>query len=178
MHGEDVKWLHEALMQLSFDIPESELAESVFGQATERAVRRFQRQHHLDPTGVVDGRTAALVNRIVEGERPQPQGSFVVKGRVVQANGKPLAAGLVVRAYEKDLCGEKLLGETETDEKGYYVIRYGPEQSRPPERGAADLRVYACTEDGRQVAISPILFNVGAEETVDLVVGGEVSRGP
>ena len=175
MHGEDVNLLHQELKQLGFDTNENERADSFFGPSTESAVLTFQRQYHLEPTGIVDERTAVLINQMVE--ENQPQASFVVKGRVMHADGKPFTGGLM-RAYDKDLRSEELLGEVQIDNDGGYEITYSPEQFGRAEKATADLRISACTRDGSEVASSPILFNAGAEETVDLVIGGEAYRGP
>ena len=45
-------------------------------------------------------------------------------------------------------------------------------------KSGADLVVRAFGSDGLELATSPVLFNAGQEETLDLVVGGEVYRGP
>ena len=53
-----------------------------------------------------------------------------------------------------------------------------PSASRARKSKTADLRVRAYDAAGRELASSPILFNAGQEEFVDLVVGGEAYRGP
>jgi hypothetical protein len=177
MQGEDVALLHEELMQLHFDIPENERIEAVFGQGTRDAVYTLQGQHRLERTGIVDERTAVLINQLVEDEHPQPDKPLVVRGTIVYADGKAFNEGLV-RAYDKDLRREELLGESETDGQGRYEIHYGPVQFSRAEKDSADLLVRAMSRKGEEVAHSPILFNAQPEETIDLTVGNEVYRGP
>jgi hypothetical protein len=64
----------------------------------------------LPATGIVDQATAALINREGEQLQPTPAKPFVVKGRVVHADGKPLL-GSLVRAFDRDLRSEEPLGE-------------------------------------------------------------------
>jgi hypothetical protein len=177
MHGEDVTLLHEELKTFGFSIPENEIAEGVFGQGTEQAVKEFQQKDGLQMSGIVDQETAARINRKGQGPGSDSAESFVVKGRVVYADGKALADGLV-RAFDKDLRSEELLGETTTDEEGRYAIHYNAEQFSRAEQGSADLIVRAYNPEGRELAGSQIVFNAQPEETIDLVVGGEVYRGP
>jgi peptidoglycan hydrolase-like protein with peptidoglycan-binding domain len=88
--GEDVRLLQEELQQLGFAIADTL---GLFGATTRQAVREFQRQNDLEPTGVVDEQTAAVINREVDRQqRPKP---FVVKGTVRHVDGKPFSNGLV-----------------------------------------------------------------------------------
>ena len=128
-------------------------------------------------SGLVDQDTAARINREVQGTAPDSTKSFVVKGRVVYADGKPLADSLV-HAFDKDLRSKEFLGETITDGEGHYEIRYNEEQFSRAEQGSADLIVRAYNHEGLELASSQIVFNAQPEETIDPVVGGEVYRGP
>ncbi len=104
-------------------------------------------------------------------------GSFVVLGTVRYPDGRPLAQTLV-RAFDRDLRSEEPLGTTTTDECGRYEIRYSAEQFSRLEKASADLVVRAVDHEENELAFSSVFFNAGAEETVDLVVGGEELRGP
>ena len=64
--NDDVKLLHSELAKLGVNIPDRELQRGVFGPGTRAAVVQFQNQHELEPTGVVDERTAARINEVVE----------------------------------------------------------------------------------------------------------------
>lgn len=85
MRGEDVALLQRELRQMGFTMDDQE---GYFGSMTRLTVHEFQNRHELEPTGEVDERTAARINRMVEGERPQPQRRFVVNGQVVHSDGK------------------------------------------------------------------------------------------
>jgi hypothetical protein len=176
MRGEDVALLHKELMQLECTIAEDELQRMYFGKTTRKAVLDFQKKHELEASGTVDERTALLINREIEGPEPPSTSRFVVKGRVLHTDGKPVAHG-TVRAFDKDLRIEELLGETEIGRKGEYAIRYTSEQFSRAEKEGADLVVRAYNREGDELAASPMLFNAGPEETVDLVVVGEMYPG-
>ncbi len=107
----------------------------------------------------------------------KPQGGFRVHGRLVHADGKPLSKA-TVRAFDRDLRAEGFLGETVTGPDGRYEIHYGPAQFNRAEKGSADLLVRAFGPNNQVAASSPIRFNAGPDETVDLVVGGAEYRGP
>ena len=63
MRGKDVELLQQELRQLGFAI-EDEAGH--FDLTTRRAVEQFQEQHGLGMTGVVDERTATLINDAVQ----------------------------------------------------------------------------------------------------------------
>ena len=54
MHEEDVTLLHDELKTLGFNIPNKKIAEAVFGQGTEQAIKEFQEKHGLQTSGIVD----------------------------------------------------------------------------------------------------------------------------
>lgn len=101
-----------------------------------------------------------------------PGNQFTVSGTVTDANGKP-AADVMVRAFDKDLRTEQLLGEARTGTSGHYQIRYNAEQFAPADAtsdAAPDLVIRVSGADGRSLAESPVRFNAGRNETVDLVI--------
>jgi len=76
--------------------------------------------------------TTGKVKTIVTEISMQPGGqlvSFSVKGVVQAVDGSPLS-GLEVRAFDKDMRREELLGEAQTDENGYYEIKFGKRVQR------------------------------------------------
>ncbi|MDC0743173.1 Tc toxin subunit A-related protein [Polyangium mundeleinium] len=124
-------------------------------------------------------------------------GPFIVRGRVVTAAGAP-RAGLVVRAYNRNLREEQLLGEATTSDTGSYRIAYAadklaqdfeytgtlldvalfdPGPGRGHRKSAADLvvRVY---DAERAVTAEKKLCHAPPTATVNLVMGGEIYRGP
>jgi peptidoglycan hydrolase-like protein with peptidoglycan-binding domain len=99
---------------------------------------------------------------------------FIVRGQVRETDGTAVA-GNIVRAFDKDLPslrGEEELGKATTDKDGRYEITYTAEQFRRAEKKTADLIVRVFNEGPTPVASSPIIFNAGPEETLDLVVEG------
>jgi Tc toxin complex TcA C-terminal TcB-binding domain/Neuraminidase-like domain len=116
------------------------------------------------------------VSLVIDDEPPVDKKPFIVRGTVHEANGK-LTGAVMVRAFDCDLRNEELLGETRSDAKGNYEIRYGPQQFRRAEKGSADLRVAAFDDQKQQLVSSPIVFNARSEEIVNLSIGGEY-RGP
>ncbi|MCG7893955.1 MAG: neuraminidase-like domain-containing protein [Candidatus Thiodiazotropha taylori] len=157
-----------------------ELEEQVYGEVTTRLVQIFQEQHDLEAGGIVDQATAEAINALLEElgllEEPASTKPFLVKGRVVHADGRPFNTGLV-RAFDKDLRHEQPLGESWTDRQGCYEIHYSPEQFARAEKESADLQLRAISLEGEEVAHSDVLFNAKAEETIDLVVGNKAYRG-
>jgi hypothetical protein len=101
-------------------------------------------------------------------------GLYMVQGHVHAADGKP-AANAVVRAVDKDRRGENSLGETRSDEQGYYEISYTEKQFRRTEKeiGWPDLIVRVYSKEGQVMAQSKRKRNAGREETVNLTVGSE-----
>ncbi|MEU1812641.1 Tc toxin subunit A-related protein [Micromonospora aurantiaca (nom. illeg.)] len=68
--GDDVTTLHRALLALGLAIPADEFDHGVFGVATADAVARFQRDHGLADTAIVDETTAAALGAAVPGRSP------------------------------------------------------------------------------------------------------------
>ena len=72
MQGEDVYLIHTELKRLRYELPPEETERSFFDEGTLQTVLDFQRKHSLEPTGVVDQRTAHAINMVVEASRPIP----------------------------------------------------------------------------------------------------------
>jgi hypothetical protein len=62
MGGESVAQLHGILQQVGFTLPLDETLTRRFGDSTEAALKEFQKGRGLEPTGVLDERTIALLN--------------------------------------------------------------------------------------------------------------------
>jgi hypothetical protein len=115
---------------------------------------------------------------------PKPGGELrIVRGAVRQTDGFPLS-DVIVRAFDRDMRTETLLGQAVADTQGYYEIAYTTGQLRRPEKIRADLVIRAFEPEGKgkgkgdEIAVSGIIFNVSAEQTVDLEVELEKFRGP
>ena len=97
-------------------------------------------------------------------------GRFVVRGTVVNPNGRPFAGG-TVRAFDRDLRSEQLLGEARTDAQGHYEINYKPESFINAERGSADLAVKVFDASGQLLydpTMDEVVFNAPNEAVVDI----------
>ena len=167
MQGDDIKLLQDGLRQLGYPLPLTETDRTIFGPATEQAVRDFQGHHNLPPTGVVDEACARRINEAVAA-LPSPEPGLV-QGIVRLENGQPLA-GATVKAFDKDLRREKPLGIAITDNQGAYRIPYTATRLARAEKKCADLLVRVYSKTGALLGASAVKFNAGQTETVDLVV--------
>lgn len=109
----------------------------------------------------------------------KPEETFVVRGKVRDADGNPVA-GAIVRAYNKDLRSEEEpQGEpTFTDKDGRYEIPYSADQFRRAKKLSADLVVKAFAADGLPPATSEVLYNAPPVAEVDLTISAEVLQPP
>jgi peptidoglycan hydrolase-like protein with peptidoglycan-binding domain len=57
--GAGVAPLHSQLQNLGFELPAFEVTNKKFGTATRNAVKTFQKQNELPPTGKVSAKTAS-----------------------------------------------------------------------------------------------------------------------
>src|SRR2546423_7596111 len=106
-----------------------------------------------------------------------PPKTLLVQGKVQRADGSPVQ-GVSVRAFDQDLRHEQLLGQVITDAGGNYHIPYSISQFNRAEKENADHVVKAFAADGSLLAASPVVFNGGPVETINLLVGGTVLLGP
>lgn len=65
--GPRVSRLHNQLARLRYDIPSDEVSSQRFGNGTEAAVKRFQREQGLTQTGVVNAATQGKLDRALGG---------------------------------------------------------------------------------------------------------------
>ncbi len=168
--GADVKLLQSELVQLGLTIVPTELEKQQFGPSTYEAVLAFQRQHArsgLQATGIVDERTALLINQAVDALHPGAH--LLVRGVVRQQDNRVLPS-VVVRALERGMRSETLLGEAKTDNNGYYEITYTADQIQRAEPGPPDLLVRAFNAQNELLAASSILFDAPPVATIDVVV--------
>jgi hypothetical protein len=168
MRGDDVRRLQTELNQLGFTLG----VNGFFDSMTYLAVRQFQQEHGLEINGVVDEETARRINAEVDALTAPP---FIVKGQVRQADGDP-ADGVLISAFDVDLRSEELLGQTQTDRKGFYQIQYSAEQFSKREKGKADLVVKVLSTNDVVLVASPISFNAPAVAEIDLTIPAKVLR--
>lgn len=167
MRGDDVSLLQRQLRQLGYDIGDET---KYFDRKTQQAVQQFQREHELEPTGLVDEQAASRINEAI---------GFVVRGTVCEADGTPWAAGKL-RAFHQGFRAETLsLGETLTDRAGYYEIDYS-ESLRRAGRNHANLFVRAYDSQDNIIATSEgaVIFNAPLDVTQDLNIDPDKYRRP
>ncbi len=186
--GDDVRLLQSELILLGLPIPKAEQDRAAFLKGTYEAVVRFQREHTLKPTGVVNAETARSINAAVsalprvgtsatEGGGPPPPtaGSnrpygLTLLGHVVNDGEQPLA-GLQVRALRKALRHEKPLGQTISASDGTYRIQCEDESHPSP--------TVVCVYDGaREVARSRLICESRGDVMVDILVRDQKFRMP
>src|SRR5215510_10437895 len=83
-----------------------------------------------------------------------------IEGRIFFDHGLP-ATNLSVRLYNRAFgCAEIRLGETTTDERGFYTLAY------EPTRTAANLEVRVVDADGKEVSLSATRYNAQSREVL------------
>lgn len=101
-----------------------------------------------------------------ENKEAPPVGTRRIAGQIRYADGRS-ADGAVVAAFAKTFRTETYLGEDTTDRDGCYEIRYQADSDTvQPETLNVLIRVR--NRDGRAVAESPVYYQAGEEETIDL----------
>ncbi|MDX6242159.1 MAG: hypothetical protein QOG10_7104, partial [Kribbellaceae bacterium] len=130
--GSDVANLQARLLDLDHAIALDELVESMFGASTSAAVMAVQSQAGIWASGVVDTGTVEALDRL-----PDSGWSFAV-GRVTGPDGSA-AHGVSVRLFDRDLRSEQELGRAETDDLGYWLVRYTRQAFARAEKDSADL---------------------------------------
>jgi Tc toxin complex TcA C-terminal TcB-binding domain/Neuraminidase-like domain/Putative peptidoglycan binding domain/Salmonella virulence plasmid 28.1kDa A protein len=187
--GEDVARLQDALASIGIEISDEERERRLFGDSTEEAVKRVQRLVGIEATGEVDPQVLDLVLAARErtGDGPRPaEGPFVVRGRVLDANGLPMPKVAVV-ARQVTLRDGFEVGRDETDEDGRYAIEYSPRQPDPAATsvspdGAAppgpDLQLQVLDAAGKPVFESAIQYHLPRRAEVPLPTGGPRAAAP
>ena len=100
---------------------------------------------------------------------------FLVRGVVTYANGSP-AASLTVQVFDRDLRSEQLLGKTQTNDRGDYLIHYTAKQFRRAEKESADLLVRVVDAQGEVLydpGLDGVLFNAPPEAVIDIQLAVE-----
>ena len=113
--GSEVSDLHRALEFLGLSISANEKNKCVFGDATRKAVRKFQRDNQLEITGEVNASTADLLNRIV----PEQVSAIIITGMVI-SSFRAGVENLRVEIVDKNVGGDKHVIDTITDSDGAF----------------------------------------------------------
>jgi peptidoglycan hydrolase-like protein with peptidoglycan-binding domain len=167
--GAAVEQLHSRLQELGFELPASDLDHGRFGQATQMAVRKIQRDNGLPISGKLTAKTAAVLATLsppspapVMGDpSPAPtnqQGR--VEGSLVDQDGAGIA-GAVIALFSQGLRTRSQIGKATTDPLGAFGIVY----ARP---GPLNLQVQASTTGAAVVAKSAVVFSAPADVQIDL----------
>jgi peptidoglycan hydrolase-like protein with peptidoglycan-binding domain len=164
LRGDDVRRLQEELSQLGLPVSVSGFFDSI----TFLAVQRFQREHNLEPTGIVDEETARRINAEVDALNAK---SYVVQGQIRQADGTPIR-GVIVELFKKRLRDDQLLGRDASDRSGDYAIEYRPDED------PISIFVRASRSGNPEILVtSSVICKAQPVELVNLTVDGEF-RGP
>ena len=153
-----------------------------YGKTTKWLVTNLQYHLHLPSTGVVDEATADAINALLEewgllengGEEKK---EFMVSGRVVNHELRGVEEQQV-RAVDKNIGKDLPLGETKTDERGAYEIRYSPNKIRKGKK-KPDIQVQVLDQKGKILAVSNVRYNAGPRESgLDIVIPAEKMPSP
>lgn len=123
-YGEDVKTLQTCLIELGYDCGRYG-ADGEFGDATEIAVKHFQRDNKLEADGIVGRLTAAAIDRAIAEKRKQPENPAYVEivGGNCYIRDEPNAHGKILGVA---MSGAKLDFGGEIADNGWLkVIRAG-----------------------------------------------------
>lgn len=169
MKSPEVGDLHDAIGLLGLDVAEAETSHQGFGPTTEAAVRKFQAEHQLRTTGIVDEATANSLNRQLE--RLAQEGSpgrtagFVVEGRVL-SDVRAGVGGLRVEIVDKNVGLDKRIKHATTDPDGRYRVGFTAAEAG---KARPDLQAQAYRGD-RLLAMSEIRYNASPREVLNVVV--------
>src|SRR5260370_528042 len=165
LSGEDVKLLHAELAQLGLTVTAAEQQRAFFGPGTREAVVRFQEEHHLPATGVVDDATAKAINQAVDALKGE---TFAVSGRVWSPD-RAGVGGLKVQIIDKNLGEDIPLVEAVTDQNGHYKPQFSAAVLVAHHKTQPDLQahVYSGT---MLLASSQIRYNARHSETLDVAL--------
>ena len=94
--GSNVAQLHNAMLQLGIQLPDSEIRRTFFGPATRQAVQQIQQAHGLPVSGEFDeGTAAAMTARLVarDPQAPPPATTAAAGHGGGGSSGRPVAQG-------------------------------------------------------------------------------------
>jgi len=172
MKRSQVADLQEALTLIGLQIADVEKDSRRFGTSTRDAVRKFQSDHSLPVTGIVDEATATVLNSLMaERGALDAEVTYVVKGIVRGSEGK-FSPELMVQAFDRDVSRVQLLGSAVTDKDGAYRITF-PEtkfKQTDAEQGGPELFIRITDHSGKQLFQSKTIKNAPLEVSLDVVL--------
>ena len=162
-----VNLLHKALQVLGYPVDKAEVASHKAGASTLKQVRAFQAKMnlHINESLLLDNDTYdAMVEKIREKKLTTAKNSFLVSGTVYGGSGAVIKQQHLI-AFDVDLKGAAIyrqvgtlqdilknvgfeyLGETVSDAKGLYIVKFYGFQYARAERKKADVVVFAIEDD-------------------------------
>ena len=95
--GSNVAQLHNAMLQLGIELPDSEIRRTFFGPATRQAVQQIQQAHGLPVSGEFDeGTAAAMTTQLVARDPQAPPPATTAAAGAAPGSGDEAAAASVV----------------------------------------------------------------------------------
>src|SRR5215831_15253114 len=88
-----------------------------------------------------------------------------------------LMAGVLVRAFDKDIRSEQTLGETRTNEQGFYEIYYSPENFAYTDKQAADVLLRLYDANGTLLKQTDVYYNASVQLTIDISFATQPYKG-
>ena len=162
LRGDDVALLHSELAIIGLTVPDAERRDTLFGQGTHEAVAQFQKQHCLEPTGVVDAETARAINAAVNAM------TFTVQGNVV-SRLRAGVGGLRVEIVDKNVGNDVQLAEAGTDDEGGYCTAFNVTDLQQRGKRRPDLQ--ARVSIGRMfLGASKVCYNASNRETLNVLL--------
>ncbi len=92
---------------------------------------------------------------------------YIIEGKVVNSEGYPLV-NLNVKVFSRELRKEIILGDTKTNNDGYYKVIF--HRNRP-------TIIVSVFRDGTKLTSSSIIFNPGRKETINLTIDSHIYGG-
>ncbi|MES2110189.1 MAG: neuraminidase-like domain-containing protein [Bacteroidota bacterium] len=198
--GKNVADLHKTLTKLiplsgqqvviqMFDDPafkddfQREVRQKKYGKATQSLITQIQEQvFAIAGTGEIDQQTAGLLNiafrRLAESEPENTAPStYQVHGTLRDRYQLPIK-GANVNVYDKSIRSQQLLGQGQTDESGYYNVRYEARALAALGKQNADAFIEVTDHNGNVLYTSGVSYNAPVKLTQDVNLGGGAFTGP
>ena len=165
LRGEDVALLHRELGTIGLTVPDAERRETLFGPGTHEAVAQFQKQHCMEPTGVVDAETARAINAAANAL------AFTVQGKVV-SRLRAGVGGLRVVIVDKNVGNDVQLADAATDDEGGYCATFNVTDL--VQRGKRRPDLQARVSAGRTfLGASKVCYNASNRETLNVLLSDQ-----
>jgi Neuraminidase-like domain/Putative peptidoglycan binding domain/Salmonella virulence plasmid 28.1kDa A protein len=163
--GDPVKAVQTDLGKIGVTLPTGESSQSLFGAGTVDAIKVFQVQNKLPVTGTVDAVTQTMLNNAaaVWGTNQSRVSGLLIMDYGLAANG------VTVRLYSIGFGGlATKLAEAKTDANGVYFLPYAPLAA------GANVQVRVVDGQGKETAISSVVYNAPAVQVLNLVAPASV----